>query len=240
MFIQKNDSYLQSTLLNTLPGIFHAYSTRTLGDMRKPEPKASFLSLLGGSPHMLATGEQVHGAIVADIAQFPSYTKGADGLITQVASGRAIGVIVADCVPVLLADTNGKMIAIVHAGWKGTIAHIVLSAVNKMVEQGIALQDIRASIGPHIGRCCYAVSEDRARRFLEVFNHDPKVVGVTNGQWYLDIGYANHKELLQAGLAPAQIDAPIVCTSCQVDRFYSFRKDTAESFGEILAVIGVQ
>ncbi len=239
MLIQHKDSYLQSSILLTSK-VFHAYSVRSLGDMRRSEAKDSFLRFFGLSGDNLALGEQVHGALVAETTLYPSEVAGADGLIAVGQTGKVVAVVVADCVPILFADGENAIVAAVHAGWRGTIAGIATNAIKKMTDRGAVLKNIRVSIGPHIGRCCYAVPRERGLLFQKKYHGDDRVAGENNGTWYLDIGLANKTELLDAGLSDAQIDAPIVCTSCQIDRFFSFRKDTKETFGEIIAVIGVQ
>ena len=229
----------QSTLLSGLPGITHGYSDRTLGDGRIATNTDAFIKTVIGTTRPVIRGQQVHASDVAVVdATFPRTVSGVDGVVTADPSVM-LEVHVADCVPVLLADPVAKVVAAVHAGWKGTLAGIVQNAVTRMTQQGATPATIYASIGPHIGRCCYAIGSDRAELFAKKFGNDPLIISNSGDTWYADIGYANRQLLLTAGVTQVHIDAPVTCTSCQNDRFFSFRKDTKETFGEIIGVIGI-
>lgn len=212
---------MQSRLLNKFPGIVHGYSVRSDGDMRSEIKRAIFLDGLGIASSDITMPKQVHGTQIGIFG---------DGLVAR-GKGKAIGVIVADCVPMLLVDAKKSVVAAVHAGWKGTLGNIAAKAVKEMKSDP---HDIFVSIGPHIGSCCYTVPQARADSFSSQCTY------YDGANWHLDIGLANRMQLIEAGIPAAHIDAPVFCTSCQVDRFYSYRKDTKESFGEILAVIAVQ
>ncbi len=233
----KNDLY-QSTLLSGISGLVHGYSTRTYGDARIEQNTHAIASALAYGDGPIVRGQQVHGNDIAEVnSAVTAVISGVDGLVSRRA-GLLLEVHVADCVPVLLVDPNARVIAAVHAGWKGTLSHIVANAVKKMTDMGATRSDIYASIGPHIGGCCYTVQDDRAVKFLSVFGDTPSVAAKKSDGWHLDIGYANRCELLNSGIAPDHIDAPILCTSCQIDTFYSYRKDSKDTFGELIGVIG--
>ena len=108
-----------------------------------------------------------------------------------------------------------------------------------MKKAGADEKNIFVSIGPHIGMCCYNVLPDRAEAFEKSFGTDEKIAAKIQGEWHLDIGYANLELLRKAGVPAKHIDAPVFCTSCQVDRFNSFRKDPKERFGVQLGVIAL-
>jgi len=237
MMTQKNGIRYSSLL--TLPGVVHGYSTRALGDARIKTNTDTIVRNLTDRALPLLHAAQVHGNAVSIV---DSATTGivplADGLVSST-DNILLEVHVADCVPMLFFDPVARVVAAVHAGWKGTLAHIATNTVARMTESGATPSNILVSIGPHIGLCCYTVPEDRAQQFLAAFHATPPVAGKENGEWHLDIGQANRFELLDAGIVPVHIDAPIVCTSCQIDAFYSFRKDSRETFGEIIGVIGL-
>lgn len=140
--------------------------------------------------------------------------------------GVFVGVLVADCVPILMVDPKKRIVAAIHAGWRGTLGNIAASAVK------IIGKDIFVSIGPHIGPCCYTVPKDRADSFNDTCTY------FDGANWHLDLGCANRLQLTEAGVPAAHIDTPVVCTSCQSDIFYSYRKDTKEAFGEMLGFVG--
>jgi YfiH family protein len=229
----------RSTLLSGLPGIVHGYSDRSLGDGRIPANTDTFIKAVTGNTRPVVRGAQVHADSVAVVdASFPRTVPEVDAVVTADPS-IMLEVHVADCVPVLLADPQARIIAAIHAGWKGTLAGIVTNAIGRMREQGATPEHTYASIGPHIGRCCYAIGSDRAELFRNKFGNDPRIVSESGDTRYLDIGFINRQQLLGAGVLDSHIDAPVLCTACQVDRFFSFRKDTKETFGEIIGVIGL-
>lgn len=237
--MQKNPSgYFTSALLSRAPGVIHGFSTRALGDMRNPMRRNAFLKILSLDDAVFAMPEQVHGSDVTVIGSsetFGEQYKGVDGLVGL---RHGIGVLVADCVPLVAVDPNARIIGVAHAGWKGTEAGIAVKLIETMTTAGAKKENILFWIGPHIGMCCYDVSYERAERFLMRFNKDPKVVSATDGVWHVDIGYANFCQLIASGVRVEHIDAPPVCTKCQDDEFYSYRGDTKETFGEMLGVIG--
>ncbi len=238
MLVLQNDLY-QSTIFSGFPGLIHGYSTRGFGDARLPHNRERIVERLTGKAMRVVGAQQVHGNRIATVAtDAPRLIAGVDGLVT-VAQNTLLEVHVADCVPLLMADMHSGVVAAVHAGWKGSLSHIGREALNQMVRVGAAVSRIRVSMGPHIGRCCYTVGGDRIAAFQSVFGKDPAMAGQEADGWHLDIGYVNRKELLDAGVSEKNMDAAITCTSCQVGRFYSYRKDSKESFGEILGMIGL-
>lgn len=241
MFISNDHAYIQSSLLARESALTHAYSLRNAGDMRRSDARRAFLKRLHLDPDRLVMANQVHGSRVEVIdGAHANRVSEADALVVDRREGVSIGVIVADCVPFLLLDTKKHIFAVAHAGWKGTIAGIAKKTLQTMIDLGSSAADIRVSMGPHIGMCCYSVSEDRAKLFLNEYQKDERVASKMDDGWHLDIGYVNRLELLGSGITASQIDSPPVCTSCQNDRFFSFRKDSESTFGEILAVMAVQ
>jgi len=207
------------------------------------EPRHKLKELLGLSSYRLVAAEQVHGDSVHTVTEndLGKTVSGVDGLVysrEKVNANVALGIIAADCVPLLLVDTRAKVIGAAHAGWKGTLSRITTNTIDEMKKLGANASDIVASIGPHIGMCHYNVPTERARRFQEAFNYDQKAVTFFDNRWHVDIGWANYLQLIAAGIPPEHIDAPPTCTACQIDNFFSFRRDTAETYGEIMGVIG--
>ncbi len=241
MLIRQPSGIVISTIFSEYPQLTHGYSTRAFGDMKKSEQnRKKVVHDLFGDETALMTAEQVHGSTVGVVSGESDQIAGVDALVAKAASGSrlALGVFVADCVPVLLADTKKRIIASIHAGWKGALGSITTKTVGQMEKLGSKASDILVSIGPHIGMCHYDVSHERAEKFLKAFGNDPKVAAYFEGAWHVDIGWVNYRQLLTAGITPDHIDAPPTCTACQVDTYFSFRKDTKETFGEILGIIG--
>lgn len=186
----------------------------------------------GLPPTALATVSQVHGDRVlragpVEPGDTPLPPLGeADALWTD-ASGVAVGVKTADCVPILLSDPEGVRVAAVHSGWRGTDLRIAARVVKTLVAQGARADSLVAAIGPCIQVCCYEVSEDLAARFRAAFGED--VVQRRGGKPHLDLSLAVRKTLVAAGLPEDRIDVLPHCTSCDPSRFFSHRRDKGVS-----------
>lgn len=158
-----------------------------------------------------------------------------DALITNV-EGVMLTILTADCVPVLLYDTKKNVVAAIHAGWKGTQAQIVSKTVKKMVDIfGSNPQEILAGIAPSIGPCCYEVGDDVAKHFFET----PEAFTKQGDKYMLNLPYLNQKQLLDSGLREANIMMSHICTACDIERFFSYRKEQGCS-GRFMSMIGLK
>jgi polyphenol oxidase len=243
MLHQIHNFCVTSSLLETIPHVFHGYSTRLSGDMQKDVNRSAFLLNIGAPDKRFVKPEQVHGICISIVdSHTPSPVLGSDGLVMGLNMNKhgdvIMGVIVADCVPLLFVDRKCRSLGVAHAGWRGTLKMITANVVNNMALFGTNPRDIIVSIGPHIGMCCYTVPEDRALCFIQQFGDDTRVAHKFADGWHLDIGYVNALQLKRSGIPTENIDLAISCTSCQNDRYYSYRKDTRQTFGEIIACIG--
>jgi len=157
-----------------------------------------------------------------------------DALITD-KKNLVITILTADCVPILLYDPVKRVIAAVHAGWKGTKAGIVAKTVKKMGEEfGSDPRDIVAGVAPSIGRCCYEVGKDVARHFFDL----PEAYTKKGEKYMLDLPYINKYQLLEASLLEANIEMSGICTACETERFFSYRKEQGCS-GRFMSMIGM-
>ena len=202
--------------------------------------KASGLTDPGQYPLVL---EQVHSHIICDAEEVVSRRSAAglmqgDGLISRVP--RALGVSVADCVPIFLRDTRTGAVGAFHSGWKGT--GIASEGALRMAEDyGCSLSDMEAVIGPAIGGCCYHVEQERYDYFLKTFGP----VGVTCTEvendkniYSLDLKLINYNILSKLNLK--NIIVSDACTCCDT-RFFSFRRAMAQGvhFSRMLAYIKI-
>lgn len=205
----------------------------SLFDPHKTWSRHGFGTALSQSwPGPTATLKQTHSDQVHVVEAVCGGEQGeGDALVTNV-PGTAISIRTADCVPVLLADPVRKVVAAVHAGWKGTSKAIVRRAVERMEgAYGTRPGDVVAAIGPAIGVCCYEVSADVARQFAAYGVEIPE-----EGKPHLNLAAINRTQLEQAGVA--QVDVLDVCTKCEAELLHSFRRDGDRS-GRMHAVIGI-
>jgi len=162
--------------------------------------------------------KQVHGTAVIDAARATPDAE-ADGIVTQT-PGRVCAVMVADCLPVLLSDREGKSVGIAHAGWRGLAGGIVENVVRAM---GVPSRDVIAYIGPGIGARRYEVGEDVRRAFVD---RDPAAARSfaprQDGKYLVDLCALARQRLAAAGVAG--IHGGGFCTASE-ERFFSFRRD---------------
>lgn len=169
---------------------------------------------------------------VTDANGFVFSEKPVDGLVTN-KQGICLTVFIADCVPVLIADTKTKSIAAVHSGWRGTAKGITANAIKLMQNNyGTDPRDIIAAIGPCIGKCCYEVGGDVFEQFgnARYFTEKP------NGKYMLDLNLANKDVLLCAGVPEQNIYVSYECTFCKSDIYYSHRATNGKR-GNLAAMI---
>lgn len=197
------------------------FTTRHDGDMRQKKTPDTIYA------------QQVHGTRVAVVSAGDAgkTIKGADGLVSR--DPVRLAVHAADCVPVLAWEESSGVIGAAHAGWRGTVGNIARNLIRAMRGLGADPKKIHVSIGPHIGMCCYDVPEDRAKKFL------PRVRRFDGRAWHIDLGCANLLQLTDAGIAAQHIIVSGDCTSCRVDTYFSFRKDTKKTYGEQMGVISL-
>jgi polyphenol oxidase len=156
-----------------------------------------------------------------------SHNPRTDATITNL-PGICLMVMVADCVPLLLFDPVKKVVAVIHAGWRGTVQHITSNTINVMIDRfGSNPADIRAGIGPSIGPCCYEVGEEVKAVVYESFGTTAGylVSQPHSAKPHFDLWYANHKHLTDSGVNPENIETAQLCTKCNQQIFFSSRAD---------------
>jgi YfiH family protein len=132
----------------------------------------------------------------------------------------------ADCIPILMLDRSKKIIAAVHAGWRGIWRGVIERTVTAMIKTfESSPADIVAGIGPGIGPCCYEVQQDVKSLFQNCYGSTDRLIQEREGRTYLDLSRAAQLELSRAGIPPANIETIPLCTSCREDLFFSYRRD---------------
>ncbi len=192
--------------------------------------------------------EQVHNNNVMKVSSedagkgMADYEKGmpqTDAIYTD-QSNLLLALCFADCVPLYFYEPTRGLIGLAHAGWKGTVKNIGGEMVNAWVKnEGVAVENIRAVIGPSIGACCYHV-DDYVIKFVDEAIGNNKVdvyQEVSKGQYALSLQALNAFLLEQAGVKTANIRSTSRCTSCEEDLFFSHRRDCGKT-GRMLSFIG--
>ncbi|MGH7875164.1 MAG: peptidoglycan editing factor PgeF [Candidatus Binatia bacterium] len=187
----------------------------------------------------VVTMRQIHGDHIVEIMDDKLKEAGeADGMITA-ASGVYLGVLTADCVPLLFVAPKQRLAAAVHAGWRGTLAGIAANAVRLFENQyGVAPNDIEVALGPSIGACCYEVKDDVAEPLLKKWGKltTPSIV-VKDGKTFINLSRLNRDILRASGVPGTQLFQIGPCTSCATDDFFSYRRAGGQT-GRQISVIG--
>ncbi len=173
--------------------------------------------------------EQIHGTdvvVLLERGRVPDGPVPADAVVSR-RLDRPVGVVTADCVPVLVADSAGETVAAIHAGWRGLAAGVIETALTAFWRVASS-EGAAASIGPHIGRCCYEVDapvlEALEARFEDAL---PDASEMTRpGHARIDLGHLAATALTRSGVSAEDLTSvPDGCTRCHADRYHSYRRD---------------
>ena len=176
-------------------------------------------------PVPLRRPRQVHGARLVTSRECADGVE-ADAVIAPTGSGDAIGVVTADCIPVLAASADGRAVAAIHAGWRGLAAGVIEAGIAALRESASGAS-LHAVVGPHIGACCYEIDAP----VLDALRHfdadlDAATTASRPGHHYLDLGALARSALRRAGVSLDAIGSiASSCTSCDAKRFHSYRRD---------------
>ena len=210
------------------------------GDAGEWQAVASFA---GVAPDNLLLMAQTHGADVADASAGtarPWLRPAADILISN-DPDSAVGVRVADCVPILLAEETGRVVSAVHAGWRGLQRRAPIAAVDALrARYGVRPERLIGAIGPAIGVCCYEVGADVREAFAEAGHHARMLERwfqpAAAGKFLLDTGLAARDQLEATGLPTSRIHSADLCTKCHAGLLHSYRS-AGHGVGRMAGVI---
>jgi YfiH family protein len=206
---------IKSRLLEKVPGVLHGFGTalepipillRETWESKRPKHK------------------QVHRCDFMQV-EFEGQECGEVDSLFTFQQQVPVGVMTADCVPVLMSHKRGTAVAAIHAGWRGTRAHILAELWKELQSRGENPQNWVAAVGPAIGPCCYEVSEELAKDFFSEFKDLDKLgtLAVPNPR-RLDLQAINAAELKKLGIGEVEILRN--CTQCSMDPlFHSFRRE---------------
>jgi purine-nucleoside/S-methyl-5'-thioadenosine phosphorylase / adenosine deaminase len=236
---------LQARLLSALPGIRHAFFTRSggvsegiyesmnggLGSEDAPakvaENRARMAAALGVKPENFLSVYQIHSpnVVVADAPWPAAERPRADAIVTRT-PGLAIGIGTADCGPVLLADAQARVIGAAHAGWRGAFTGVLEATIDEMEKLGAKRERIAAAAGPMISQRNYEVGQDLIDRFLQANKDNVRYFAQASrpGHAMFDLpGYVVDR-LKAAGIT--RVEDLGCCTYADPAQFYSYRRST--------------
>lgn len=173
-----------------------------------------------GTVTLVTEGMRGYGAADLDTA-----VEETDALVTDV-TGLCLTVLMADCVPVLFFDPQERVVAAVHAGWRGTVKLAAQNTINTLRETfGCKPTDILAGIGPSIGPCHYEVGPEVISQVEDTFGSTAGYINdeSTDGKGYFDLWEANKRQIIEAGIPAQNIETAQICTYCNPHLFFSER-----------------
>lgn len=241
-------------------GIVHGFTCRTggdsdlvpgnlnmalhVGDNREKvlSNRALIAQIFNYEPQKVTTCAQVHGSNIVKVTEdlvgkgaydYTDTIQNTDGLVTDLPQVPLM-LFFADCVPVMLIDTKGKAIALVHAGWRGALSEIGAKAAQILhADYGTAMKDIVAVIGPSIGPCCYQVDKkvwEKGSLFPACFRPSGA------GHWFLNLWQVNREQLEKVGIPRTNILCANYCTKDHTDKYFSYRGEKGKT-GRLAAII---
>lgn len=212
----------------------------------------------------LVTLRQIHSDLIHRVSEIPEGPLTGDGMVTNV-PGILLGILTADCLPVILVDPKRRAIGVFHAGWRGTAKRIVEKGVGEMHRWfGTDPGDLRAAIGPGIRECCYTVGPEVRTAFEAQFRYGRDLFRETKERnevheryplffltarppghselpkkIFLDLAEANRLQLIDAGVPKKNISDLGLCTFCKKDMFFSHRAEKGVT-GRMMAAVGIR
>lgn len=235
-----------------------AFVSAVLATSAKSRPKS------GNVSWPIATGRQIHSDLIHCVSSRPEHPPAGDGLVTRT-PGLLVGVLAADCLPIIIVDTKKRAVGVFHAGWCGTIKRIVEKGIGELRRHfGSRPSDLKAAIGPGIRDCCYQVGPELRDKFESQFAYANSLFreskesdeirqkypllflnqrapghGELPKKIFLNLAEANRRQLTDAGIAEKNIFDDGLCTSCRSDLFFSHRAEKGVT-GRMLAVVGIR
>lgn len=182
------------------------------------------------------SAEQIHSNNISIInCSKTMFLKNSDGMVTK--KKLFLLIRTADCLPIFFYDQREKIIAGIHAGWRGLALKIIDNAVKKIKEIGGKSENIIAAIGPHIRSCCYKVSYSRVKIFSKDIHDEQSILKVRSNEFFLDLEKIAFLQLRNNGIKDNNIDISPYCTYCD-ENYFSFRREGKKT-GRIKSVIGL-
>jgi YfiH family protein len=217
-------------------GVRHAFTTRHHGRLAGPsapggpfgaEGAGAALATVGVGASAVSFLRQVHGVEAQMVGDDGGGLAGTGDAMVTTRPGRPLAILTADCLAVVLVDPTAGLLAVAHAGWRGTVAGILGHLVERLGHLGARPDRVLAAIGPSIGPCCYEVDAPVVEPLRAAFGAASSawLEPGAPGKWSLDLWGASEDQLTAAGIRPEAILNPRLCTACRRDLFFSYRKE---------------
>jgi len=239
-------NYLQFKNLTAIPEVVHGIFTRKGGVSVAPYDSMNLSNNVGDNPAAVEENKkrilktmgllvsksvvQTHSRTIHIVDTDFDETLEGDAMITQNPNILLL-IKTADCQPVLLVDTKNLWVAAIHSGWRGSVQNIIGVTVEKMVAMGANPKHILAGIGPSLGPCCaeFINYKKELPEYMWPFSSKPN---------YFDFWKISKKQLCDSGILANNIEISNMCTCCQPELFYSYRKKKIS--GRFASVIGIR
>ena len=178
--------------------------------------------------------DQVHGVAIRHVKKGDT-CKEIDALISN-QPNVVLATVYADCVPLYFLDTEEKVIALAHAGWRGTAAEIARLTIEEMQKvYACKTENIIAGIGPAISSCCFEVDSPVYEAFKK-FHFAEDYITASADKFYIDLKGMNKQIMIHSGLKEENIETADICTKCNAELFYSHRR-MGTNRGTMIAVM---
>lgn len=209
--------------------------------------RSRYLNLFSLTPANMVCCEQVHGNAVAVVGKehqgrgaldYDSALPGYDAMVCA-QPGVVLVTFYADCIPIYFFDPRQRVVAIAHSGWKGTMGRIAGQTL-KVMQKDFACrpENVEVFIGPGIGGCCFYIGEELFQRAKEEFHHLDGILNLNQGGYTWDLQLTNRLLLQESGVNPENIIDCRLCTACNPESFFSYRRDQGRT-GRMAAVIAL-
>ena len=245
-------SYITFHLFDPFNNLLCAFSTRkggissgifasqNMGNLQQGQVhkillnRKNFYKRLNISENTVVLPGQIHSAN-CQIVKNPSAFPDTDSLVTN-RPGIFLGVQTADCFPVFLYSRKDKVVASVHAGWKGVVDGIISNTISRMSQVfNVNISETYAVIGPGLQKECFEVRSDVYNRFPTDYLSTHR----ETSKKYLDLSGFIRSQLIEEGIKDARIYLSKECTKCEKEKYYSYRRDGINS-GRMLGIIGLK
>lgn len=212
------------------PGLFHFFGTRQGPQYGGSDGELGVVCAAAPQFSKVLSVRQVHGtdALIVDrpVKIGEKFDAGWDAIVTN-QQGLLVTVRTADCVPILLASPQYRVVAAVHAGWRGAVHGIVSKTLDSMrAGFGCSMESIHMAIGPSAGPCCYEVDQAVIDPLQKNWSNWQTVLNLADTQrGKLDLKRLVRQQAVARGIKPDHVHVLGLCTICRGDLFFSYRRE---------------